>query len=46
MGWGHIWVNAADPFNKQVIFVFNLQIRLICLAYKGTNFYYYFVIIA
>ena len=46
MGWGHIWVNTDDPFNKRVIFVFNLQTRLIYLAYKGINFYYYFVIIA
>ena len=45
MGWGHISVNTDDPFNKRVIFVFNLQTCLIFLTYKGINFYYHFVII-
>lgn len=46
MRWGHIWVGVVDPFKKQFMFVFNLQTRLTCLAYKYINFYYYFVIIA
>ena len=37
MGSSHIWVDTANPFNKCVMFVFNMRIcltRLPRLAYK------------
>ena len=37
MGSDHIWVDTANPFNKWVVFVFNMQTcqtRLTRLAYK------------
>ena len=41
MSSGDIRVDMADPFNKWVVFVFNIQTRLTRLAYKGTSFCYY-----
>ena len=37
MGSDHIWVDTTNPFNKWVMFVFNMQTcqtRLTRLAYK------------
>ena len=37
MGSDHIWVDTVNPFNKCVVFVFNMQTcqtRLTHLAYK------------
>ena len=45
MSSGHIRVNTIDPFNKLVVFEFNMQICLTCLAYKGISFCYYYCLI-
>ena len=34
----------TNPFNKQVVFVFNMRIHLIRLAYKIISFCYYFLV--
>ena len=39
MGSSHIRVDMANPFNKQVVFVFNIQICLIFLASKIINYF-------
>ena len=44
MSSGDIWVDTADPFNKRVVFVFNMQTYLTCLAYKGISFCFYCLI--
>ena len=44
MSSGDIRVDIADPFNKWVVFVFNMQTCLTCLAYKGTSFCFYCLI--
>ena len=44
MSSGDIRVNTVDRFNKRVVFVFNMQTCLACLAYKGTSFCFYCLI--
>ena len=39
MSSGDIRVDMADPFNKWVVFVFNMQTRLTRLAYKIINYF-------
>jgi len=45
MGSGHIRVDMANPFNKQVMFVFNMQTRLTCLTCLTYKIISYFDII-
>ena len=45
MGLGHIQVDMINSFNKWVEFVFNMQIRLTCLAYKVISFIYLFILL-
>ena len=42
MSSGHIQVDTANPFNKRVVFVFNMWTCLTCLtrlAYKVINYF-------
>ena len=42
MGWGHIQVDTANPFNKWVGFVFRMRTRLTHLtrlAYKVISYF-------
>ena len=39
MGSNYIGVNMANPFNKWVIFMFNMQTRQTRLAYKVISYF-------
>ena len=42
MGSVHIQVDTTIPFNKWIMFVFNMQTHLTHLPYKVISFCYYF----
>ena len=46
MGSGHIWVDTANLFTKQVMFMFNMRTRLTCLTRIAYKIISYFDIIA
>ena len=46
MGSGHLRVDTANPFNKQVMFVFNMRTYLTHLTHLAYKVISYFDIIA